>query len=102
MTAVILSGFLVQRKGRGSALASKRLMAACKTTSEKAPRFRHSLVSLAQKPSMALSHDVEVGVKWKVKRGGEQGGGAVPDVVVGHGATAPLLQRQAGWARSSV
>jgi hypothetical protein len=26
-------------------------------------------VSLAKKPSMALSHDAEVGVKWKVQRG---------------------------------
>jgi hypothetical protein len=26
-------------------------------------------VSLAKKPSTALSHDAEVGVKWKVQRG---------------------------------
>src|SRR5436309_5918549 len=34
----------------------------------KTPRLRRRLVSLAKKPSMALSQDAEVGVKWKVKR----------------------------------
>ena len=48
----------------------KRLMACCKATSEgNTPRFRRRLVSLAKKPSTAFSYEVEVGVKWKTKRG---------------------------------
>ena len=35
----------------------------------KTPRFSRRLVSLAKKPSTALSQEHEVGVKWKVKRG---------------------------------
>ena len=35
----------------------------------KTPRFRRRLVRLAKKPSTALSHEAEVGVKWKVQRG---------------------------------
>ena len=33
------------------------------------PRWRRRLKSLAKKPSTALSHEAEVGVKWKVKHG---------------------------------
>ena len=33
------------------------------------PRLRRRLVSLAKKPSTALSQDAEVGVKWNVQRG---------------------------------
>ena len=63
---MILSGSFVQQKGFGVAFASatKRLMAACKATREwNTPRFRRRLVSLAKKPSTALIHDAEVGVK---------------------------------------
>ena len=45
-------------------------MAAWRSTTErKTPRFRRRLVSLAKKPSTALSQEHEVGVKWKVQRG---------------------------------
>ena len=57
--AMILCGSLVQRKGRGSALASatKRLMADCNSTMEQnTPRSSRRVVSLAKKPSTALSH----------------------------------------------
>lgn len=48
--------------------ATKRLMAACRSTSEwNVPRLRPHFESLAKKPSTALSHEHEVGVKWKVK-----------------------------------
>jgi hypothetical protein len=33
------------------------------------PRFRRRFVHLAKKPSTALNHDAEVGVKWRTKRG---------------------------------
>ena len=47
-----------------------RLMAAWRsTTHRKTPRFSRRLASLAKNPSTALSHEHEVGVKWKVKRG---------------------------------
>jgi hypothetical protein len=43
------------------------LIASCKSTTDtKTPRFNRRFVSLAKKPSTALSHDAEVGVKWKV------------------------------------
>jgi hypothetical protein len=46
---------------------TKRLIAACKsTTDRKMPRFNRRLASLAKKPSTALSQDADVGVKWKV------------------------------------
>jgi hypothetical protein len=69
---MILSGFAVHLTGFGLALCSttKRLMAACKsTTDKKTPRFNRRLVSLAKKPSTALSQDAEVGVKRNVQRG---------------------------------
>src|ERR1700680_5204942 len=69
---IILSGSAVHVKGFGSALCSttKRLMVACKSTTDmKTPRFNRRFVSLAKKPSTALSQDAEVGVKWKDQRG---------------------------------
>src|SRR5450631_1475663 len=69
---MILSGSAVHVKGLGSSLCSSRnrLMAACRSTIErKTPRFNRRFVSLAKNPSMALSQDAEVGVKWKVQRG---------------------------------
>src|SRR5512132_1451059 len=69
---MILSGSAVQTKGLGSSLASsmKRLIAAWSSMIErKTPRWRRRLVSLAKKPSTALSQEQEVGVKWKTKRG---------------------------------
>src|SRR6202048_5024482 len=69
---IILSGSAVHVKGFGSALCSttKRLIAACKsTTDRKTPRFNRLFVSLAKKPSTALSQDAEVGVKGKGQRG---------------------------------
>jgi hypothetical protein len=38
------------------------------TANWNAPRLRRRFVSLAKKPSTALSQDAEVGVKWKVRR----------------------------------
>jgi len=38
-------------------------------TDRKTPRLRRRLVRMAKKPSTALSHDAEVGVKWNVQRG---------------------------------
>jgi hypothetical protein len=35
----------------------------------KTPRFSRRRESLAKKPSIAFSHEHEVGVKWKVQRG---------------------------------
>jgi hypothetical protein len=61
-------------KGFGSALYSmtKRLIAACKsTTDRKMPRFNRLFVSLAKKPSTALSQDADVGVKWNVQMPGQ-------------------------------
>src|SRR6202158_2452092 len=69
-------------KGLGSELVSarKRLMAACKSaTDRKTPRLNRRLVSLAKKPSTALSQDAEVGVKWNVQRGCRQAIGAPLD-----------------------
>ena len=57
-------GSAVQTKGLGWALASatKRLMAAWRSTTErKTPRFNRRLESLAKKPSTALSQEQEVG-----------------------------------------
>ena len=50
--------------------ATKRLMAACSSTTEqKTPCFRRRRESVAKKPSTAFSHDADVGVKWNVQRG---------------------------------
>jgi hypothetical protein len=59
---IILSGSAVHVKGFGSALCSttKRLMASCKSTTDtKTPRFNRRWVSVAKKPSTALSQDAE-------------------------------------------
>src|SRR5215204_6049595 len=63
--AMILSGSAVHTKGLGSSLVSrrKRLIAAWRSTIEQnTPRLRRRLVSLAKKPSTALSQEAEVGV----------------------------------------
>src|SRR6266700_5184395 len=65
-------GRAVHTKGLGSALvsATKWLMASSRSATDRnTPRLRRRFVSLAKKPSTALSHDGEVGVKWKVQRG---------------------------------
>ena len=59
-------------KGLGSAFVSarKRSIAAWSSgTDRNMPRLRRRFVSLAKKPSTALSQEAEVGVKWKVQRG---------------------------------
>ena len=38
-------------------------------TDLKTPRFNRRFVRVAKKPSTALSHEQEVGVKWKTNRG---------------------------------
>jgi hypothetical protein len=75
---IILSGSAVHVKGFGSELCSttKRLIATCKSTTDtKTPRFNRRFVSLAKRPSTALSHDAKVGVKWKVQRGWRRSAG---------------------------
>jgi hypothetical protein len=59
-------GSAVQTKGFAFSLCSsrKRLMAACRSTVPlKTPRLSRCFVSVAKKPSTALSHEAEVGVK---------------------------------------
>src|ERR1700722_15530713 len=66
-------GRAVHTKGLGSALVSARklsMAASSSKTEQNTPRLRRRFVSLAKKPSTALSHDADVGVKWKVQRGG--------------------------------
>src|SRR3954466_4747469 len=61
-------GSAVQMKGFGLSLVSARyrLMAAWRSTMPlKTPRLSRCLVSLAKKPSTALSQEAEVGGKWK-------------------------------------
>src|SRR5580698_10275367 len=65
-------GRAVHTKGLGSALVSARklsMAASSSKTEQNTPRLRRRFVSLAKKPSTALSHDADVGVKWKVQRG---------------------------------
>src|ERR1700736_4530528 len=65
-------GSAVHTKGLGSELVSarKRVMAALRSATDRnTPRRRRRRVSLAKKPSTALSQDAEVGVKWNVQRG---------------------------------
>ncbi len=65
-------GSAAQTKGFGVELVSarNRLIATWRWTREqKTPRLRRRLVSLAKKPSTALSQDAEVGVKWNAQRG---------------------------------
>ena len=62
------SASAVQMKGLGHSFVSlrKRLIASWRSTMPlKTPRLSRLLVSLAKKPSTALSQDPEVGVKWK-------------------------------------
>jgi hypothetical protein len=64
--AMIAPGLAVDRKRFGSSLVSsrKRLMAACRSqTEQKAPRLRRRPLSLAKRPSTALSQEAEVEVK---------------------------------------
>ena len=50
--------------------ARKRLIAACRSeTDRNTPLLRRRLVSLAKKPSTALSQEADVGVKWNVQPG---------------------------------
>jgi hypothetical protein len=65
---MMASGSAVQMKGLGLSLVSSRyrLMAAWRSTMPlKTPRLSRCRVSLAKKPSTALSQEAEVGVKWK-------------------------------------
>ena len=65
---MMASGSAVQVKGFGLSLVSarKRLMGAWRSTMPvKTPRLSRRRVSLAKKPSTALSQEAEVGVKWK-------------------------------------
>jgi hypothetical protein len=39
------------------------------STERNTPRLRRFFVSVAKKPSTALSQDADVGVKWNVQRG---------------------------------
>src|SRR6516165_7383557 len=69
---MILSGSAVHVKGLEWALWSSRYrLIACwrSATERETPRFSLRLVRAAKKPSMALSQEAEVGVKWKVQRG---------------------------------
>ncbi len=62
----------VQTNGFGLALCSARyrLIAACRSTTEwKLPRQMRLRVSVEKNVSTALSHDPEMGVKWKVQPG---------------------------------
>jgi hypothetical protein len=64
---MMASGSAVQTNGLGLALVScrKRLMADWRSAMPvKTPRLSRRRVSLAKKPSTALSQEAEVGVKW--------------------------------------
>ncbi len=68
---MIWSGSAVQTNGLGCRLvsATKRLIVAWRSTIEvNTRRLSRRLASLAKKPSTALSHEDEVGVKWNVQR----------------------------------
>jgi hypothetical protein len=68
---MMASGSAIQVKGLGSAFvsASYRLMAAWRSTMPlNTPRLSRCRVSLAKKPSTALSQEAEVGAKWKWNR----------------------------------
>jgi len=65
-------GLAFHVKGAGFLLcsATKRLMVAWRSAREwNTPRLSRRRVSLAKNPSTALSHEDEVGVKWKVQLG---------------------------------
>ena len=65
----------------------------------KTPRLSRRLVSLAKKPSTALSHDAEVGVKWKVQRGWRASQLRDLGVLVGGVVVDDGVDQLAGWAR---
>ena len=68
---MILFGSLVQVKGFGFALvwSRKRWMASLSSRSDRNTLcLRRFFVSLAKKPSIALSQEADVGVKWKTNR----------------------------------
>ena len=69
--ALISSGALVQwRGGFGVGLRQEAVDGGLEGDEEwNTPRLRRRLVNVAKKPSTALTHEVEVGVKWKVQRG---------------------------------
>jgi hypothetical protein len=65
-------GSAVQTNGLGSWwwASMKRSIAACRSTIERnTPRLSRRRVSLANRVSMAFSHEHEVGVKWNAERG---------------------------------
>ena len=67
-----MSGSAVQTNGLGWALwsAMKRLLAAWRSTIERnTPRLSRRRLSAEKTVSIAFSHEHEVGVKWKTKRG---------------------------------
>src|ERR1700746_4204890 len=69
---MILLGSLVQVKGFGFALMSSRgrwMGSLSSWRDRNTPRLRRFLVSLAKKPSTALSQEADVGVKWNTNRG---------------------------------
>ena len=66
------SGAARQTNGFGVSLclATERLMAACRSATERTtPCLSRRQVSAAKKPSTVFSQDDDVGVKWKVRRG---------------------------------
>jgi peptidoglycan/LPS O-acetylase OafA/YrhL len=75
--AMMASGSARQTNGLAPSLlrsAAKLLMAAWRSTTEQnTPRLRRRRVSVAKKPSTAVSHEPEVGVKGKVRRGWRSG-----------------------------
>ncbi|MFT7027551.1 MAG: hypothetical protein ACJAVS_001782 [Paracoccaceae bacterium] len=74
---MMASGSARQTNGLALSLlrsAAKLLMAVWRSTTEQnTPRLRRRRVSVAKKPSMAVSHEPEVGVKGKVRRGWRSG-----------------------------
>gem|GEM_PF-6926106 len=69
--ALVGISITMQREELGFSLvsATKQLPAAWRSTKEwKTLRLSRRLVSLAKKPSTALSHEDDVGVRWKTNR----------------------------------
>ena len=70
---MILSGLARQVKGLASLwlwFSMKLVMAVSSSLTDwKTPCFNLRRVSLAKKPSTALRHELDVGMKWKVQRG---------------------------------
>ena len=70
---MLSSGSARQMNGFASVVlcsAMKRLIAACKSTTEwNTPCFKRRRVIFAKNPSTAFSQDKDVGMKWKVQRG---------------------------------